>query len=60
MICFLISKIDEQGNRHINNLLSCIILDVRKGTYLTREGSIEDITTEYLDRKKIIFRQKEG
>lgn len=34
MICFLISKMDAQGNRHINNVSSCNILDVSKGAQL--------------------------
>lgn len=52
MTCFLISRIDEQGNRHTSNLLSCSILDVRKGTHLRREGSVEDITAEDSEERR--------
>lgn len=49
---------DEQGNRHINNLL-CVRCQQRSTPY--REGSTGDITARDLDRKKINFQtEKKG
>lgn len=61
MVCFLTSKMNNQGNRqNVNNLLLCNILEVKKKKDIPQKrGSMENITEEYLERTKIIIQTEE-
>lgn len=62
MVCFLTSKMNNQGNRqNVNNLLLCNILEVKKKKkdIPQKRGSMENITEEYLERTKIIIQTEE-
>ena len=52
MICFPISKMDAQGNRHINNLSSCNIFDVSKGAHLTGKALLGILLQGILAERK--------